>query len=322
MQTYQIARTDLEVSRLAYGTWFLGGTWDEQPPTKEDTQRGVELLRLAVDLGITLIDLADIYTRGKSDAVVGTACAETPGLRDRVALQAKCGIMFSDDPQPGDPGRYNFECDHIVRAVEGSLARLGTDRVELLLLHRPDPLVEPAEVAAAFDRLHNAGKVRFFGVSNHTAGQIQLLQKHVRQPLVINQLQLSLQHHYLITDGFLANTTEPTYAGAAGTLDYCRLNEITVQAWSPVARGQLFQSSGDTNTPGTSDVLQRLAEQHNTSPEAVAVAWLLRHPAGIQPILGTMNPDRLRSTVLADSVQLSRSEWYELLAAARGVGVP
>lgn len=309
---------------MAYGTWHLGGEWTHTPPTDEIKERAVRLINAAVDLGINHIDLADIYTKGKSDAVVGHALAQSPGLRDKLVLQAKAGIVLGGEPNEGDPGRYDFSYDHLVGAVEGTLQRLGTDLVDLLALHRPDPLMEPEEVARAIDHLHSSGKVRYFGFSNHNVGQMVLLRKWVDQPLVVNQVELNLLHHYLISDGIVANTTSTPYTGSVETLDYCRMHDIMVQAWSPVAGGAFFNPAADAaaNVKATAAEVAAIAQAHNTTPEAIGVAWLLRHPAGIQPIIGTLNAERLAQTVPADDVELSRIEWYRLLAAARGAGVP
>lgn len=321
MKTYQIPNTDLEVSRLAYGTWHLGGSWDNDPPSAEIVERGVRLIETAVNHNITFIDLADIYTRGKSDAIVGEAIKRNPSLRDKIVLQAKCGIVLGDETTPG---HYNFGYDHIVQSVETSLKRLNTEMVELLLLHRPDPLMEPEEVARAFDHLHQAGKVRYFGVSNHTAGQIALLQKHIDQKLVANQVELNLLHHQLINDGITANMGDGTYNGVHGTLDYCRLHEVQIQAWSPVAGGRLFTPAKDApaHVKAVAQEIVQLAEQYNTTPDAIALAWLLRHPAGIVPIIGTLKEHRIADCVQADAVELTRLEWYRLFVAAKGESVP
>ncbi|MGB1252536.1 MAG: aldo/keto reductase [Candidatus Promineifilaceae bacterium] len=317
MKQYRIPSTELDVSRMAYGTWHIGGTWDATPLSAELKNRANHLVKTAVELGINHIDLADIYTKGKSDEAIGYALAQNPGLREKLVLQAKCGIILGDDPNPGDPGRYDFSYDNIVGKVESTLRRLGTDYVDLLALHRPDPLMEPDEVARAFDHLHSSGKVRYFGVSNHTAAQIEFLRRSVTQPIVLNQVELNLMHHHLISDGVVANMTESVYSPVLGTIDYCRMNDIMIQAWSPVAGGRLFKGEG-----GISAELNTIAAVHNTTAEAIAVAWLLRHPAKIQPIIGTRNAERLAKTTPADDVELSRVEWYRLLAAARGAGVP
>lgn len=325
MNTYRIPNTDLEVSRLAYGTWHMGGSWDDTPLSSDLKERANRLILTAVEHGINHIDLADIYTKGKSDESVGYALQQNPGLREKVVLQAKVGIVLGTDDAPG---HYNFEYDHIVNALEGTLRRLGTDYVDLLALHRPDPLMQPEEVARALDHLHSSGKVRYFGVSNHNAAQIALLQKYVDQPIVLNQVELNLLHHYLISDGIVVNMTDVPYTAGTGTLDFCRLHDIMIQAWSPVAGGRVFDNNNNTsadapeNERNLAHLINQLADKHNTTPEAIAVAWLLRHPAPIQPIIGTLNAERIGRTVPADEVTLSRIEWYQLLAAARGAGVP
>lgn len=324
MKHYTIPNTDLQVSRLAYGAWHLGGSWDKSPPAEDVRQRGQRLIAAAVDAGVNHIDTADIYTMGKSDEVIGHALRADTSLRGKIVLQEKCGIVLGKDPDFGPPQRYDFSYDHIMKSVETSLKRLATEYVDILTLHRPDPLVDPEEVARAFDALHESGQVRYFGVSNHTPAQIALLQKHVRQPIVLNQLQLSLLHHHLISDGILANMTGYAYTDTAGLLDYCRQHDILIQAWSPTARGRVF-GKHDGATPGEkklAEALEGLAKAHETTPDAIALAWLLRHPAGIQPILGTQREERIHDSVRADAVTLSRQEWYTLLEAARGEPVP
>ena len=322
MKTYTLA-DGLTASRIAYGCMQLSRAWDATPVTADERRQAQRLVETALAGGITLFDHADIYARGKSERIFGDVLRASPGLRERMVLQSKCGIRFADDP-PGTPGRYDFSHAHIVASVDGSLARLGVDRLDVLLLHRPDALVEPEEVARAFDDLHAAGKVRHFGVSNHTAGHIELLRRHVRQPLVANQVEVSLLHHHLIDDGVVANTTGHVYASAAGTLDYCRLHDIRVQAWSPLAGGKLATTSefADPVIRTTSTLLRQLAEEKGVTPEAIQLAWLLRHPAGIQPIVGTTDPVRLAACCAADGITLSREEWYALFTAARGDRVP
>ncbi len=323
MKTYRIPNTDLDVSRMAYGTWHIGGTWDAAPITTDLQDRASRMINAAVEHGINHIDLADIYTKGKSDTVVGNVLREQPGLREKLILQEKTGICLGDDPNEGDPGRYDFSYENIVGKVETSLQRLNTDYVDLLALHRPDPLVEPDEVARAFDHLQSSGKVRHFGVSNHTPMQIELLKKSVTQPIVVNQIELNLLHNNVISEGIDANIAGSVTIGSAGTMDYCRLNDIMIQAWSPVAGGRVFNVSAEAeNERNLAILINELAETHSTTPEAIAFAWLLRHPAGIQPIIGTLKPERLGVSVLADSVELSRIEWYKLFTTARGNGVP
>jgi predicted oxidoreductase len=251
---------------------------------------------------------------------------EGPGLRDRIVVQSKCGIRFGGDPDERAPGRYDFSCDHVVASVEGSLRRLQTDRLDILLLHRPDPLVEPEEVARAFDELHRSGKVRYFGVSNHTPAQINLLRRWVDRPLVVNQLQLSLLHAHLINAGVITNQDEPPRpVRGDSTLEYCRLHDVTVQAWSPLARGAVSGKKlgrKETRAREVARVVAEMAEEKGVSREAIVIAWLLRHPARIQPIIGTKQPERIRAACQADGVALTREEWYRLFVAGRGAGMP
>lgn len=324
MKTYRIAATDLEVSRIALGCMHLSRIWDDAPTTAEERRNTQALVETALAQGINLFDHADIYARGKSEALFGDLLRRTPGLRERIVLQSKCGIRFAGSPEPDSPGRYDFSRRHIVESVEGSLRRLHTDHLDLLLLHRPDPLMEPAEVAAAFDELYNAGKVRHFGVSNHTAAQISLLRKSVRQPLVANQVELNLLHHHLIDEGIVFNQHGTAYTASAGALDYCREHAILLQAWSPLATGRLG-GSVDNVEPAlrpVAETVDQLAKRHGCSVEAILIAWLLRHPAGIQPIVGTTNADRLVASCKADGIELTREEWYALFTAARGARVP
>ncbi len=319
MKMYRMANTDLEVSVLAYGCMQLGRDW----APGGDRAKATRLIAAAREGGINFFDHADIYARGKSEAAFGEVLAATPGLRDTMVLQSKVGIRFKDDPQAGLPGRYDFSYEHILATVEGSLRRLQTDRLDILLLHRPDALVEPEEVARAFDELHASGKVRYFGVSNHAPAHMALLQKHLRQPLVANQLELNLLRSELITHGLQVNQLGPAFTAAEGTLDYCRQHDVRVQAWAPVANGQVLNPPPEAPAHAQAAAAQvaSLAEAHNTTKEAIALAWLLRHPAGIQPIIGTTNADRIKASLPAADISLSREEWYGLLEAARGRGV-
>ncbi len=324
MKTYKLANTDLEVSRIAYGCMALGGSWDSAPHGDDEVRRAIEIVTAAVEAGINLFDHADIYARGKSETVFAEVLRALPGLRERIVIQSKCGIRFPDTPEVGTPGRYDFSHDYIVNSAEASLRRLGIEQMDILLLHRPDPLMEPDEVARAFEALHGAGKVRYFGVSNFSASQVTLLQRSVAPPLVVNQLEISLLHHHLISEGIGINQTGYPYAATTGTLDFCRLHDLRVQAWTPVARGKIFapESGAPEQLLAVANTIDELAKALGTSREAIALAWLLRHPAGIQPVVGTANPDRLRDSCKADSVDLSREAWYELLEAARGKPVP
>jgi predicted oxidoreductase len=312
----KLGTSTLEVSRIALGCMNLSA----------DRQEAMRTVQAALDHGITLFDHADIYGQGKRERVFSALWDRAPSLRDQVIVQSKCGIRFPGDPRPASPGRYDFSYGHIVRSVEGSLRRLKTDYLDVLLLHRPDALVEAEEVARAFDQLHQAGKARWFGVSNHTAAQIKLLQTCVEQPLVANQVQLSLVHNGLINDGIIFNSDEAgDRSGGEGTLEFCRMARITVQAWGSLVGGRV--SGRPIVTPNarleeTAAVVAELAAARNVSKEAIVVAWLLRHPARIQPIIGTTNPKRIAGACQADDLKMTREEWYRLFTASRGGAVP
>ena len=326
MKTYRIANTPLDVTRIAYGCMGIGGGWAPGPLTDRTRKDALLAVNAALDAGITFFDHADMYGRGRCEEAFSGIWRERPGLREKVVLQTKCGIRFDDDPVTGGVRRYDFSREHILASVEGSLRRLKTDYIDILLLHRPDALAEPEEIAAAFDQLKDAGKVRHFGVSNHNARQIELLKRAVRQPLVVNQLEINLVHNQLITAGTVVNQDEPSRAiHGEGTLEYCRLHDMRIQAWSPVAHGALAKASdvgqGDEKMRGAAAAVARLAREKGVSFDAILVAWLLRHPAGIQPIIGTTRPERIRDVCAADAVQLTREEWYTLLAAGNGRSV-
>lgn len=326
MKTFRIANTDIDASRISFGCMTIGGSWDNQPPDEPTVRNAMKVVRAALDGGINFFDHADIYTRGKSEIVFSNLWQESPGIRSRIYVQSKCGIRFKGDPNLDDPQRFDFSYEHIISSAENSLKRLKTDYLDILLLHRPDPLVQPEEVAKAFDELQKSGKVRYFGVSNHTGMQIDLLKKYVTQPLVVNQMEISILHSVLFEAGIVTNQTNPDrQIRGEGTLEYCRLNDITVQAWSPLAKGYLTGRQPE-NPPEriikTAKLVQEIASEKNVSTEAVALAWLLRHPAGIQPVVGTTKAERISACCQADNIELSRNEWYSLFIEGRGAPLP
>ncbi len=219
MKTIQLGKTPLEVSRIAYGCMGIGGNWERTEPLSEQTKReAVQAIRAALDEGINFFDHADIYCWGKSEEAFAAIWSEVPNLREKIIVQSKCGIVMEGARPESTVGQFDFSYEHITRSVEGSLKRLQTDYLDVLLLHRPDPLVEPEEVARAFDDLQASGKVRHFGVSNHTAGQLRLLKKHLNQPLVANQLELSLLHLHLFDEGVVFNQDGDARRRHAGIL--------------------------------------------------------------------------------------------------------
>ena len=314
----------MNIPRMLVGCMPLGGSWDDKPYTREHVTRTQHIIDAAMELGLTAFDHADIYCRGKSETVFGLALRQRPGLRDQIFLQSKCGIRFAHDSAPGVPHRYDFSREHILVSVEGILRRLQTDRLDSLLLHRPDLLAEPEEIAAAFDELAASGKVLQFGVSNHNGPRLERLAATVRQPLFANQVEFSLKRHELVSDEILTDRLEARYTASHGLLETCARLGACIQAWGPLAQGSLI-------TPGPEAPLQeqqlaaairRLAEEHGSEPEAIAIAWILRHPARISPITGTSHPARLKKCAAARNLSLSREDWYRLLQAARGVPLP
>jgi predicted oxidoreductase len=304
----------------------IGGGWDAGDPSPETIKRGLELVECALAEGINHFDHADIYGQGRCEKVFGEVWESGLVRREDVILQSKCGIRFEGDPTPASPGRYDFSRDHIVTSVEKSLVRLKTDFLDVLLLHRPDPLCEPEEVAEAFDILESDGKVRHFGVSNHTVPQIALLQKFLRQKLIINQIQLNLAFMPAINAGIVAGYGEEgVMTRGEGVLEYCRLHDMTVQAYAPLAAGSLTRAElhkSESPLGRTVALVHKLADEKKVSPEAIVLAWILRLPSGVQPVVGTTSSERLHDCCESTNCELSREEWYALFTVARGQNVP
>ena len=326
MEMISLPNTELKVSRIIAGCMGLGGGWEKDVVLGESQETQAEdFLAKALDLGINYFDHADIYAWGKAEEIFGRTLAKHPGLRSRIVIQSKCGIRWADDP-PGAPHRFDFSRGHILGAVEGTLRRLRTDYLDVLLLHRPDVLWEGEEIAEAFAVLKASGKVRYFGVSNLNRGAMEYLQHFLPAPLVANQLQMSLLHHDFAVAGISFNQSVPDYPnGWEGVLEYCRLNGVSLQAWSPLDKGVLSSTDLSGLPPAqrkTATLLRKMAEARGVPTEAIALAWLLRHPAIIMPVLGTIRPSRLEACAKATGVAMTREEWYGLFEAARGIGVP
>ncbi|QGH69930.1 aldo/keto reductase family oxidoreductase [Pseudactinotalea sp. HY158] len=305
MRTFTLPGTDIVAPNVVLGLMRIADKTDEEIRT---------LVAAARDAGIDFHDHADVYgpTTHECERRWAGALRLGPAEREQVTIQTKAGIV-------GDGPYFDFSHDHLTAAVNGSLEALGTDYIDILLLHRPDALVEPDEVARAFEELHTAGKVRHFGVSNHTPGQIELLKKSVTRPLVVNQLQLSITHAPLIAQGVAANMAglDQSISRDAGTLDYCRLHDITVQAWSPFQAG--FFTGVFLDNPEYAElnaVIDRLAAAYDVPPIAIATAWITRHPATMQVVLGTTTPARVTGAAQGSDLPLTRAEWYELFRAA------
>jgi predicted oxidoreductase len=319
LSDFPLQRHIAGASRLVLGCMGFGGGWDHHALSTDQVGHAQAAAEAALAAGITVFDHADIYTLGKAEQAFGELFKAQPSLRDRMLLQSKCGIRF----QEGDkPGRYDLSASYIERSVEASLQRLHTDRLDLLLLHRPDPLIEPDEVAAAFGRLHSAGKVRYFGVSNMPAATLAWLQQHCSFPIVVNQVEMSLLAHDWLEAGTTFNDPQslaPTRApGWPELLAHCQQQGVQLQAWGALAKGQL----GEGSQHAAAICLGRLAAQYEAPREAVLLAWLMRHPARIQPVIGTTNPQRIADCASAMHIELSRDDWYALYVAARGRPLP
>ena len=314
MESIPLGPTSLTCSRLAYGCWRIAGTWEPAEVTLESESSGCMAVITAYESGFTLFDHADIYCDGRAESIFGRVLKEIPTMREDILVATKCGIRCPGDPWSHSPHRYDFSAEHIVKSCEGSLQRLGVDKIDLFLLHRPDYLADPDEIATAFSQLKEAGKVQEFGVSNFRPSLITALQKSCPMRLVVNQVEISLGRLDCFTDG---------------TLDQCLAEKMTPMAWSPLAGGVLGShdkavATGPRHTVllGLQQTLDTIAEERGVSRAVVALAWLLKHPSGILPIVGTTNPDRIRDAARSPELELTRDEWYRLLTAARGERLP
>ncbi|MGO1976757.1 aldo/keto reductase [Brachybacterium tyrofermentans] len=306
MKHVAMPHTDISAPNVVLGLMRISEKSDDEIRT---------LVRTAREAGIDFLDHADVYggELHQCEARFAEAMQLSSSEREQVTLQTKAGIV------PSGP-YFDYSYEHLIESVEGSLTALQTDYIDILLLHRPDALVEPEEVARAFDELHASGKVRNFGVSNHTPRQIDLLAKHLNQPIVANQLQLSITHSTFIAQGVSANmqgTDQAIVRDGGGILDYCRLHDITVQAWSPFQAG-FFDGVflGNPQHAELNAVIDRLAAKYDVAPEAIATAWITRHPAQMQVVLGTTTPQRVTDSAAGSEIPLTRPEWYELFRAA------
>ncbi len=305
MQKITLGNSDLEVSRLSYGCMRIAGTGAEA-----DWERGKQAVRAAFDAGYTVFDHADIYAGGLSEKLFGEVLRESPGMREQLTIIGKCGIRMAGIPVDSSPQRYDFSRDHILGSVDASLDRLGIEALDLLLLHRPDYLMHAGEVATTFNTLKKAGKVRHFGVSNFSPSQFELLQSVLDEPLLINQVEINLHNISALTDG---------------TLDQCQRLQITPQAWCPIASvaypawGNTFTNEDELRIRAE---LDRQCETYKVDDWVLVLAWLLRHPAGISPIIGSTTPARIELALSALSVEYDLEDWYRLLEARNGAPVP
>ena len=297
MYTINLGKSGLKVPTVAVGCMRISNMNDYEIS---------EFINTSLSYGANFFDHADIYGEGKSEEVFGKAISNS--IRDNIIIQTKCGIR---------KGFYDFSYDHIVNSVDGSLKRLGTEYIDVLLLHRPDALMEPEEIARAFSYLKESGKVRNFGVSNQNPYQIQLLQKTLDMPLCANQLQFGIGHTSMVDAGINVNINNVSAVNRdGGVLDFCRLENITIQPWSPMQYG-FFEGCFIDNAkfPELNNVLEKIGNKYNVSKTTLAIAWILRHPAKMQPVTGTTNTTRLADCLKASEIQITREEWYEIYRA-------
>ncbi|WP_250277166.1 aldo/keto reductase [[Clostridium] colinum] len=304
MKKFNLGNSNINASAISLGCMRINGL---------EQDKAQKLIEKAYDLGINFFDHADIYVRGECEQIFGKILKNSIIKREDIIIQSKCGII----PKK----MFDFSKEHILNSVDGILKRLNTDYLDVLLLHRPDTLVEPEEVSEAFDSLHKQGKVKAFGVSNHNPMQMELLKKYLKQDIIANQLQLSIPHSSMISSGLEVNMA--TYGAInrdGSVLDYCRLNNITIQAWSPFQYGffeGVFLNSEKYKE--LNEVIDDLAKKYNVTNMAIATAWILRHPANMQVIVGTTNIDRLEAISKATNITLTREEWYKLYISAGNI---
>ncbi|PJN89595.1 aldo/keto reductase [Bacillus sp. mrc49] len=303
MKTMKLGSSTLEVPVVSVGCMRINSL---------DKTEAEHFVQTALELGANFFDHADIYGSGECEEIFADAIGMNASIREKIIVQSKCGIR---------KGMFDFSKEHILESVDASLKRLKTDYLDTFLLHRPDTLMEPEEVAEAFDILENSGKVRHFGVSNQNPMQIQLLKKSVKQPIVANQLQLSITNANMISNGFNVNMENEQAVNRDGSvLDFCRLNDITIQPWSPFQYG-FFEGVflGNEKFPELNKQIDEIAAKYEVSNTTIAIAWILRHPAHMQPVIGTMNEGRLRDCCQATEIKLTREEWYSIYRAAGNV---
>jgi predicted oxidoreductase len=314
MQKTSLGVSSLESSRLAYGCWRIAGSWNPADVTPDLEAAGRRAVIAAYEAGYTLFDNADIYCRGVAETILGQVLKEVSGMRQNVVVATKCGIQPAGNPTPDTPARWDFTEDHIIAACDASLNRLGIETIDILMLHRPDYLADPHEIASAFAKLRSQGKVHFFGVSNFRPSLVAAVQAACPMPLIVQQVEISLAKLDAFTDG---------------TLDQCFVEHMTPMAWSPLAAGllanganRLLPAQQAYRPEPTVAALDEIAAARGVSRIVVALAWLLKHPSRIVPIVGSTNPDRIREAAKAADVELTREEWYRLLAAAQGQPLP
>ncbi|KEQ46568.1 aldo/keto reductase [Streptococcus oralis] len=302
MRYITLGQDDKELSEIVLGMMRI----------KDKSVKEVEeLVETALSVGINAFDLADIYGRGRCEELLGLVLKNRPDLREEMWIQSKCGIRIEEFTY------FDFSKDYIIKSVDGILQRLKIDHLDSLLLHRPDALMESDQVAEAFDLLYKQGKVRYFGVSNQNPMMMELLKKDVKQPLAVNQLQLSAAFTPGFESGFHVNMEDSQAAMRDGSIfEYCKLHDVVIQAWSVLQFGY-FKGNfvGNEKFQALNQVLERLAIKYGVTSSTIAVSWILRYPAKMQAVVGTTNPKHLREVSQAANFSLTRKEWYEIYLA-------
>jgi predicted oxidoreductase len=313
MDKIALGPSSIQISRLAYGCWRILGSEGVEPNAEREAN-GRKAVIAAYESGYTLFDHADVYADGAAEKVFGDVLKQVSGMREHIVIASKCGIRRKGVPNPDSPYRYDFSAEYILSSCEQSLKRLGVETIDVYQLHRPDYLMDPEEVARAFGQLKQQGKVREFGVSNFQPHQLSLLQSACPFPLVVHQVEISLARLNCFEDG---------------TLDQCLKDKMSPMAWGPLGGGRLSDNLPiDINSPdharriGLRETLDDIARDYGVSRTIIALAWLLRHPAKIVPIVGSAKPERIREAANAEKVHLARDEWYRLMEAARGERLP
>ncbi|WP_282167341.1 aldo/keto reductase [Shewanella japonica] len=310
-------------SPLVYGCMGLGGGWNKNGINAKDLAQAHDVVNTALDQGITYFDHADIYTFGKAEQVFGQVLSSRPELREHMLIQTKCGIRFADDK---GPKRYDLSAQWIGHSVNQSLKHLQTDYLDVLVLHRPDPLMDAEDVAHTYHRLRDEGKVRFLGVSNMQHHQMRMLQQHLDTPLVVNQLELSLhKQHWIDETVYAGNQLGADINFTPGTLEYCQQQHIQVQSWGSLCQGR-YSGADVSDEPmrvkQTYALVCQLAAEYSVSKEAIILAWLMQHPARVQPVVGTTDLQRIAACQQAVGLQLTREHWYALYVSAKGHELP
>jgi predicted oxidoreductase len=311
-----------DASRLILGCMNLGGGWNDKPLQSKDINQALNIVSAALELGVNVIDLADIYTYGKAEQALGELFKRERSLRKHLILQSKVGVKLSPN---SDNCQYDLSGDWISESVNASIRRLNDNKLDILFLHRPDPLMQLDETAKALSKLHEQGKFDYLAVSNMHAGQIAFLQSAIEVPIIANQLEMSLAAYDFVEDAITVNMPINANNGfPRGTLEYCQQSGVQIQAWGAMAQGRFANelASNSDATNATAKLVQQLATEYSVDSNAIVLAWLMRHPANIQPVLGTTNVERLRGAQKALDIQLSREHWYALFETIRGQRIP